>query len=455
MSRHERFALKSREDLAEKARALGVEIPFARRIDALFRPITLPGGRRLPNRLVIHPMEGADGTEDGGPGDLTVRRYRRFAAGGCGLIWIEATAVDAAGRSNPRQLYLAKRTLGGFKSLVDEIRSAGAARGDDPALILQLTHSGRFSKPAGTPRPVIGQHNPWLDPLVGIRPEDPVVRDDELERLQKAFVEAAGMAAEAGFDGVDIKACHGYLAGELLASRERSGSRFGGGFENRTRFLVETVSAIRSRFPALLLASRLGVYDALPYPYGFGVDGDGAEREDLTEPIALAGRLAGAGIALINITIGIPAFKAHYGRPFDKPPAGGTVPEEHPLESVARLLRTAAAIQEACPEIPVVGTGYSWLRGLVPGVAAGVLEEGGASLIGLGRLSFAYPDFARDLETKGRLDSKKLCLACSGCTELLRAGGPAGCVVRDKGVYSRKRGDRVHRPPVFSYNGSS
>jgi 2,4-dienoyl-CoA reductase-like NADH-dependent reductase (Old Yellow Enzyme family) len=436
MSRHERFALRSREDLAALASELGVVVPFLENIDILFRPLALPGGRKLENRLVVHPMEGADASEEGGPGPLTFRRYRRFAEGGCGLVWCEATAVEREGRSNPHQLWINERTIGAFRNLLERSREA-AAGAAPPLFILQLTHSGRFSKPAGSPRPMIAQHNPWLDPLRGISPGDPLVSDDELDRLKGVFVEAAGWAAAAGFDGVDIKACHGYLLGELLAARGRKNSRYGGDFENRSRFLLETVSAVRSRHPGLIIACRLGAFDAIPYPYGFGVAAAEADppASDMTEPIALTGRLVEAGLSIINVTLGIPAFRAHFGRPFDRPAAGDPLPAEHPLEGIGRLLRIAGALQKEFPALPVVGTGFSWLRGLMPGVAAGFIGEGGASLVGLGRLSFAYPDLAKDLRARGGLDPKKLCVACSGCTDLLRAGGPAGCVIRDRAVY--------------------
>jgi len=464
MSRHERFALKGRDDLAAKTRELGLMLPYREDIGPLFQPLFIPGGRRLENRLVVHPMEGADAGPDGSPGELTFRRYRRFAAGGCGLIWFEATAVEREGRSNPHQLMLTEATLGSFKRLVEAAREAAAQAGAEeaaaPLFILQLTHSGRFSKPDGIPRPVIAQHNPFLDPLRGTAPDDPVVPDAELERLKSVFLEAAGLAAAAGFDGVDFKACHGYLVGELLAARQRPDSRYGGDLENRIRFLLDTVSAARRRFPGLILASRLGVFDAVPYPFGFGVaalgaapaagisaggcGGDdpqaepGAPAADLAEPLALIERMSQAGLALLNMTIGIPAQRPHFGRPFDRPAAGGTRPDEHPLEGVARLVRIAARLQKAFPSLPVVGTGYSWLRALMPHVAAGVIEEGGASLIGLGRMSFAYPDLAGDLRKHGKLESKKLCVACSGCTDLLRAGGPAGCIIRDKDVYKAR-----------------
>lgn len=463
MSRHERFSLRGREDLAAKSRDLGLALPYREDIGPLLQPLILPGGRRLDNRLAVHPMEGADAGPDGSPGELTFRRYRRFAAGGCGLVWFEATAVEREGRSNPHQLMLTPGTLGAFKRLVLASREAAGLAGTEgaaaPLFILQLTHSGRFSKPDGIPHPVIAQHNLFLDPLRGTMPGDPVVPDAELERLKGVFLEAAELAAEAGFDGVDFKACHGYLVGELLAARQRADSRYGGDFKNRTRFLLDMVSSARRRFPGLILASRLGVFDAVPYPYGFGAKpGDPAvgapgsawgssppyspasispasATADLSEPLALVEQLANAGLALLNMTIGVPAYQAHFGRPFNRPAAGGTRPDEHPLEGIARLIRIASTLQKSFPALPVVGTGYSWLRALMPHVAAGVLGENGASLIGLGRMSFAYPDLARDLRTLGRLESKKLCVACSGCTDLLRAGGPAGCIIRDQGVY--------------------
>jgi 2,4-dienoyl-CoA reductase-like NADH-dependent reductase (Old Yellow Enzyme family) len=92
----------------------------------------------------------------------------------------------------------------------------------------------------------------------------------------------------------------------------------------------------------------------------------------------------------------------------------------------------------------VVGTGYSWLRHFIPNVAAAVVKEGKAALIGQGRGAFAYPESVRDLMDTGRMNPKKVCLSCSGCTQLMRYGGPTGCVIRDRdmygAVYRRARG---------------
>ena len=437
MAGHERFRFKNQTAFLDKARSLGLEIPFSQDIGILFEKTQI-AGRTLSNRLASHPMEGADAEADGAPGELTLRKYQRLAGGGSGLIWFEATAVTEAGKSKERQLWLSKRSLDGFKRLVEKTRSAArrsAGLDHDPLLILQLTHSGRFSRRSGVRAPVIVHHSPILDLLLKIPSDFRLARDEDLDAIQEAFISAAKLAAEAGFDGVDIKACHGYLISELLAARTRPGGKYGGPFENRSRFLVETVQNIRIVVPETVVASRLSVYDAIPYPHGFGVNKNDCQKEDLDEPKALIQKLVEMGISLINISIGIPSHKPHLGRPFDKPVPGTSIPDEHPLVGIDRLLRISGSLQQAFPSLPVVGTGYSWLRQFFPNVASAVIKAGKSSIIGLGRESLANPDFARELAEKGALDPKKTCLACSGCSRLLRSGGPVGCIVRDKGVY--------------------
>ena len=99
MSKHEKFNFRTKESLLQKIDDLGIDIPFADDVSVLFDRVPV-AGRTLANRFVVQPMEGADADGDGAPGELTFRRYRRYAAGGSGLIWFEATAVSADGRSN-------------------------------------------------------------------------------------------------------------------------------------------------------------------------------------------------------------------------------------------------------------------------------------------------------------------------------------------------------------------
>jgi 2,4-dienoyl-CoA reductase (NADPH2) len=358
---HERFHFSDRAALERRAAELGLDIPLSDDISCLFSRVYLPG-KTLLNRFVVLPMEGADAEPSGGPSDLTLRRYKRFAEGGSAAIWFEATAVAAEARSNPHQLWIRPETKTGFRRLVKETRLAAHRKfGHDHDLlfILQLTHSGRFAKPDGSPAPIVAQPNPVLDAGSGFLSTPHLISDSDLDALQDRFAAAAGLAAEAGFDGVDIKACHGYLVSELLGACDRTDSRYGGGFENRIRFLVETSQKIRGQFPGLIVTSRLNVFDAIPRPYGFGVDIEDAERPDLGEPVELVRRLVHLGYPLIGISLGVPAHRSHFGRPYDKPLIGQALPDEHPLAGVARWLRLTAEIQKVFPSLPVVGAGYS------------------------------------------------------------------------------------------------
>jgi 2,4-dienoyl-CoA reductase (NADPH2) len=435
---HERFRFKDRDDLERKIAELGLDIPLSDDIAVLFTPVRI-GDRSLPNRLVVHPMEGADASPSGSPSDLTFRRYRRFAEGGASMIWFEAAAVTGEGRSNPRQLQVGPETTAGLKKLVEETRRTAEIKfgpGHGMFLVLQLTHSGRFSKPGGTPRPVITHHSPFLDDRFGLPPDYPLITDEALDALQEAYVSAADAASRAGFDAVDVKACHGYLVSELLASFTRAGSRYGGPLDNRVRFLVETAEKIRTRVPGIVVTSRMSVYDALPYPYGFGVDRNDPERFDLSEPVDLIEILKNRGVPLLSIACGIPAHAPHFGRPYDKPPIGQEHPDEHPLAGVARLLGLTGEIQKAFPSLAVVGAGYSWLRQFFPYAAAAAVRTGKAALIGLGRESLAYPDWPNALAEEGILDPAMVCLACSKCSLMLREGSRVGCPVRDADFYA-------------------
>jgi 2,4-dienoyl-CoA reductase-like NADH-dependent reductase (Old Yellow Enzyme family) len=430
MAQHDRFHYKSLDELKEDIAKMGLDIPVSSDVAPLLRPINI-GNKTVPNRLAINPMEGCDGTPDGGPSDLTRRRYRRFGQGGAGLVWYEATAVVNEGRANPRQLQINKETRADvaatLKELVEAAKAAGHGR---PYSVIQLTHSGRYSRPGSAPAPIVAAPNPYLDAKL---PEVHVISDEELEQLEEKFVSAAQMAAEAGFDAVDIKACHGYLLAELLSAHTREG-RYGGSFENRTRALCSIVDKINGRLgDSITLAVRLGVYEQMPHPYGWGTDKADYHRPDYTEPARLVKLLWKKGVKLFAISLGNPYYNPHLTRPYDK---GGYIPPLHPLEGVHLLLNAAKEMQAAAPEAVIMGAGLSWLRQFSPNVAAGCVGQGWLKLAGFGRQAIAYPDFAANLLKAGALDPKKTCLSCSQCTTIMRDGGCAGCVPRDKKVYA-------------------
>ncbi len=391
------------------------------------------GSKTVPNRLVCQAMEGCDGKTDGSPDVLTKRRYDRFAKGGAGLIWFEATAVLEEGRANPRQLYITQDNLDQFKKQVDEIKeTALKENGIEPIVIMQATHSGRYSKPYGVPAPLIAYNNPIFEKDTPISKEC-IVSDEYLDRVGEALVNGARLAEMAGFDGVDIKCCHRYLNSELLSAYNRGG-RYGGSFENRTRLLRESVKgAIENCSKDFIVSSRLNVYDGFVYPYGFGVKTDGSLDFNPKESDMLIKELYKLGVRILNITMGNPYFNPHVNRPYAK---GGYEAPEHPLTGVSRVLNGTAELKKLNPEMLFICSAVSYLGVAAPNVVSAYINEGGFDLAGFGRTIFAYPDFANDIIKNGGMDKNKICLCCSKCTEIMRSkGGTPGCVIRDKDVY--------------------
>jgi 2,4-dienoyl-CoA reductase-like NADH-dependent reductase (Old Yellow Enzyme family) len=457
------FKYKTREALLRDAEERGLDIRLSADISLLLEPVTVLG-RTVGNRLAIHPMEGCDGTPDGAPGDLTFRRYRRFGAGGAKLIWGEAAAVVPEGRANTRQLVADPAHADGLRRLLETCRQSHrdvCGRDSDLLVGLQLTHSGRYS----VPRPILVQRDPLLDPrtvvdkATGRRagPGDPLIADEELDRLQDRYVEAAQVAFEAGFDFIDLKQCHRYLLNELLSAKLRPG-RYGGSFENRTRFIREVVGRIRDRNPAGLIATRLNVFDGLPYrrgpdgegipcPYelpvrtAWGTNEENPFIPDLEEPLALVGMLRDLGVGLVNISLGNPYASPHLLRPFEYAPVDGYETPEHPLIGVDRHFRVAAVVQRAFPDLAVVGSGYSWLQAYLLEAGAANVRDGRTSSVGVGRASLAHPDFARFAQEGRPLDPKRTCRTFSYCTALMRSKHNAfgqfatGCPPFDKEVY--------------------
>ena len=422
MSLQYKFTCATPDALRKTAEETGVSIPVSEDTSILSRPVKIKGVT-AKNSLAVHPMEGFDGTFDGAPDELTFRRYERFASGSAGLYWFEATAVCPEGRSSKRQLWINDGNLDEYKRIVERIHKLS----DGAPVICQLTHSGRFSKPENTPAPIIAYHNPRLNEKFDISADYPVATDDYLDGLHDKYLHAAELAKKAGFDGVDVKTCHRYLLSELLSAYLRPG-KYGGAYENRTRLVREIVRDAASVYGSddFLICTRMSVSDCIPYPYGFCTTEDG--EVDITEAKTLLSELHASGLSLLNLSMGTPYYNPHVNRPYD---SGGYEPPEHPLTGVERMIKTAAEIKSSIPTLALIGTGYSYLRASAMYAAAGVLEAGGADMIGFGRMAFAYPDFARDM-INGKFDNKQTCLSCGKCVQLMRRCATAGCPVRDR-----------------------
>lgn len=428
-----KFNYSTIDELKGKIDELGLKnLPFSDDVSCLGDSVKV-GERVVPNRIAIQPMEGCDGTASGEPDELTVRRYDRFAESGAGLVWAEAVAIVEEGRANPRQLYITENNIDAFKKMNDRIRELSMKKnGFAPIIIMQATHSGRYSKPTGVPAPLIAYNNPVFE---GENPIDKtrIISDDKLFALEEQYGKAAKMAEEAGFDGIDVKCCHRYLNSELLSAFTRDGA-FGGSFDNRTRLLRNGIkNATDATGKDFIITTRMNVYDGFEYPYGWGVKEGNGKEVDLTEPIKLIDILHNQlGVKMVDVTIGNPYVNSFVNRPAD---ATIAVSGEHPLIGVDRMFGCVGEIQKAFPELVVMGSGVSYMREYAGNLAAGAVKAGILTMQGFGREAFAYPQFANDLIKNGTMDKKMCCITCGKCTELMRAGGVAGCVIKDSEVY--------------------
>lgn len=453
---------KFRDYLREKQ----IELPF---IDTLPEPDSLAlrkpftyRDRTIGNRWAILPMEGWDCTAEGSPSELTRRRWLRFAQSGAKLLYgCEAAAVMESGRSNTRQLTITRQTAGEIARLQEEVvrmHESRFGRSDDLYVGLQLTHSGRYSHPHDDHKleSVIAYRNPWLDKKFG-NEETPVATDAQIDEMIDHFVAAAKLAANAGFDFVDIKHAHGYFGHELLSAYERPG-KYGGSLENRSRFFRDIAAGIKSEAPSLDVSLRLSIFDMVPfvkgpdgvgvpmvedkYPYAFGGDGTGLGY-DLTETFELVELLKQSDVSLICATIGSPYYNPHLQRPAAIPVVDGYAMPHDPLRSVALHLKAVRLLKQRFPEIAIVGSGYTYLQDWLPNVAEAAVADGMTDFVGIGRMVLSYPELCADVLAGKLLDRKRICRTIGDCTNAPRHGMVSGCYPLDPFYKERSEAERL------------
>jgi 2,4-dienoyl-CoA reductase-like NADH-dependent reductase (Old Yellow Enzyme family) len=274
----------------------------------------------------------------------------------------------------------------------------------------------------------------------------PVFSDDQLDALVEDFVAAARLAHQAGFQFVDVKACHGYLGHELLGARARGG-RYGGSLDNRLRFMRNVIEGVRAAVPGLLIGVRLSAFDLVPYrkrddgigepdpeaaavDHGFGLSPDAGSPE-LEDATAVLRALEGMGVEWICVTAGSPYYNPHAQRPALFPPLDGYLPPEDPLRGVARQIAATAVLKKRFPGMVMVGSAYSYLQEWLPNVAQHAVANGLADFVGLGRIVLSYPDLPADVLSGTRLRRKSICRTFSDCTTGPRLGMVSGCYPLD------------------------
>ena len=459
--------VKSLEDFHALCAALGMELPTEAAGDApspLGEPANVViNGKRPGNRIVIHPMEGWDGTSSGGVTDEMRRRWRRFGESGAKMICgAEAMAVRADGRANPNQLIITAENKTGIAELAGILRSAHAERygtTDDLIVGFQLTHSGRFCRPNEKHRyePRVAFRHPILDPKFKVTSDDQVFTDAEIDTLIGDYVRAARVAWEVGADFVDLKHCHGYLLHEFLGAHTRPG-KYGGSFENRTRIVREIIAGIRADGNPIDIGVRLSLFDTvphrpdparsqpgkpgpgipedfsacLPYRYGFGVNQKDPAEIDLTETHAFVALCGELGVKVLNTSAGSPYYTPHIQRPAAFPPSDGYQPAYDPLIDVARQIHAVKEVKLRAPQgLYVIGSGFSYLQEFLAPVATALLRSGWVDGIGVGRAVLSYPTMLTDAAAGRAVEKKFICRTFSECTTAPRNGIISGCYPLD------------------------
>lgn len=219
----------------------------------LFDPISIRD-RTLPNRIVVSPMCEYSST-NGFANDWHLVHLGSRAVGGAGLVLTEATAVTPEGRISPEDLGIWSDDHVEFLGRVTRfVHSQGSIAG------VQLAHAGRkastyrpWDGSGAVPKESGGWDNvlaPSAIPFADNYPMPQALNHEGIQRVVRAFVEAAGRALNAGFRVIEIHAAHGYLLSEFLSPlANRRTDEYGGSFENRIRLLLEVVRAVRGTWP--------------------------------------------------------------------------------------------------------------------------------------------------------------------------------------------------------------
>ena len=285
-------------------------------MSALFQPYTLKD-ITLRNRVAVPPMCQYMAT-DGLANDWHLSHYASIARGGAALVIVEATAVSPEGRITPGCTGIWSDALAqGFAPIVKEIKKAGAVPG------IQIGHAGRK---ASANRPWEGDdHIAEDDPrgwqtiapsaiaFGGGLPKVPRAMDlDDIARVKQNFVDAAVRAREVGFEWLELHFAHGYLAQSFFSAHSNQRNDiYGGSLENRSRFLLETLKAVREVWP-----------EHLPLTIRFGVlEFDGRDEQTLLESIGLVRQFKDAGMDMISVSMGftIPDVSIPWGPAFMGP----------------------------------------------------------------------------------------------------------------------------------------
>lgn len=381
----------------------------------LLEPVKI-GNRMAQNRFFIQAMECNDEDETGNPSQSTTDRYCRLAEGEAGLISLEAISITRESRARDNQLMIMPQNE---KPLTEFVKKVHAAN-PKSLLIFQLTHSGEISSPEFSKRVT-------PNPLYGYGGE--LLSEDDVEKIMDQFVLAAKIAHAAGADGIDMKLCHGYFGSQMIRPYNNRSWKYGGSWENRSRFAFDLIERIRREVndPNFLIGSKISAWEG--FPGGFGTEGPDSPIMSLEEPIKLVQGLEERGANFIIQSAGSPSITVSLTQ-VDKHVPYFAYLHQYWARELKKVLK---------PETVLIGSNFSPFRNGKNGLCAVSPEDSSllsygawcvehdvCDMIGLGRQSFADPYLPKKLR-EGKEDEIKYCTLCDNCLELLIQQSKVGC----------------------------
>lgn len=388
--------------------------------ETLLSPINI-GTRTAQNRFFMQAMECNDEDEGGNPSALTLERYKNLALGEAGLISLEAISITRESRSRDSQLTIMPHNEKPLAKFIKEIKEANP----NSLIVFQLTHSGELSNPAFSRRVTV-------NPLHGYGGD--VLTEEEVDKIMDDFVLAAKIAHSAGADGIDMKLCHGYLGSQIIRPYNNRKWKYGGSWENRSRFAFDLYERIAKEVndKNFLIGSKVSIWEG--FPGGFGTDGPDSPIIDFTEPISLLKGLEERGAQYFIQTAGSPSITISLTQTIKNVPYYAYLHQYFAKEMKKQLK----------PETVMIGSNFSMFRNgknglcaVAPeqssllGYGAQCVEHGAVDMIALGRQSLADPFLPKKLR-EGREDEIKYCTLCDNCLELLIQQSKVGCCTYNK-----------------------
>ncbi|MEH0018471.1 MAG: FAD-dependent oxidoreductase [Desulfobacter sp.] len=358
-------------------------------LSALFSPIRIKGVD-VKNRLVMSAMSINFGVDaQCHVTDQLIEYFAARARGGAGMMLVGGGSVHPGGQELPDlpQMY-DDSCIPGLKKMVEAIRPYHTCFG------VQLMHGGRQSylpekvAPSAIPAPAV------------VRGKVRALEISEIRELAGCFGASARRCRDAGFDFVEIHGAHGYLINQFLAPNANIRTdAYGGSFENRTRFLFEIMDAVREQAGE-------------DFPVGIRINGNDYIKNgwELKDTVRLAPLLEKAGAAYLHISGGV------YGS------TELTIPSMYTPQGC--FIHLAEAVKKVV-DIPVITVG----RIKDPVQADGIIRQGKADMVALGRSFLADPEYPNKAKA-GRLSEIRPCVGCClGCIHAVLAKEPGSCVV--------------------------